>query len=128
VWDSVNKVIYLSAPSTATANANTIAVLNPSLGTIVSAKSAGSEPDALAIAGDSSYLYVGLDGQSTVQRFTLPALATDISYPLGTSKYFGPYFALDLQVAPGAGCSAYDSRFTLCLQCVAGRRRRPDDL
>ncbi|MGC1768596.1 MAG: hypothetical protein WA785_09795 [Candidatus Acidiferrales bacterium] len=102
VWDSVNKVIYLSVPSTATANANTIAVLNPSLGTIVSAKSAGSEPDALAIAGDSSYLYVGLDGQSTVQRFTLPALATDISYPLGTSKYFGPYFALDLQVAPGA--------------------------
>lgn len=102
VWDSVNKVIYLSVPSTATTNANTIAALNPSLGTIVTAKSAGSEPDALAIASDSSYLYVGLDGQSTVQRFTLPALGTDTSYPLGTSKYYGPYFALDLQVAPGA--------------------------
>jgi hypothetical protein len=102
VWDSVNKVIYLSVPSTAATNGNTISVLNPTAGTIVSAQFAGSEPDALAIAGDSSYLYVGLDGQSSVQRFKLPTLGTDISYSLGANSFFGPYFALDLQVAPGA--------------------------
>jgi hypothetical protein len=98
----VHQVIYLSVPSTAAANGNTISVLNPTLGTIVSSQFAGSEPDALAIAGDGSYLYAGLDGQASVQRFTLPGLGTDISYALGASQLYGPYFALDLQVAPAA--------------------------
>jgi hypothetical protein len=61
---------------------------------------AGSEPDVLAISDDSQLLYVGLDGSSQVQRFTLPTLATDINYSLGSNSIFGPYFAVDLQVAP----------------------------
>ena len=32
----------------------------------------------------------------------MPSLATDISYSLGSDSFFGPYYALDLQVAPGA--------------------------
>src|ERR1700722_3201983 len=61
----------------------------------------GNEPDVLAISDDSNYLYVGLDTANSVQRLTLPGLKTDISYTLGSSEDFGPYFALDLQVAPG---------------------------
>lgn len=101
-WDSVNQVIYLSVPSTAVKNGNSIAVLNPTTAKIASSQFAGSEPDVLAISGDSSFLYVGLDGADIVQRFTLPSLGTDISYSLGSDPVFGPYFALDLQVAPAA--------------------------
>jgi hypothetical protein len=102
VYDPKNQVFYLSVPGTASINPNTIAVLDPTFAAITSAQPAGSNPNVLAISDDSQFLCAGIDGTSTVQRFVLPGLAPDISYPLGTSQYFGPYFALDLQVAPGA--------------------------
>ncbi len=102
VWDPLNQVIYLSVPSLASANGNTIAVLNPTSGSIQSTQFAGSEPDALAISDDSQFLYAGLDGSSSVQRFILPGLTPDINYSLGAGPYpEGPFFGLDLQVAPG---------------------------
>jgi hypothetical protein len=100
LWDPVNQVIYLSVPSAATANENTISVLNPTTGSIVSSQFAGSEPDVLALSANSQYLYCGIDGSYSVQRFTLPSLATDINYSLGASSTYGSYFALDLQAAP----------------------------
>ncbi|MGB9197127.1 MAG: IPT/TIG domain-containing protein [Terriglobales bacterium] len=102
VWDPVNQAIYLSVPSLASANGNTIAVLNPTSGSIQSTQFAGSEPDALAISDDSQFLYAGLDGSSSVQRFILPGLTPDINYLLGAGSYpEGPFFSMDLQVAPG---------------------------
>ena len=102
VNDPVNKAIYLSVPGAAPTNGNTISVISLASASITSSPFAGSNPDALAIADDSSYLYAGLDGSAEVQRFTLPSLSTDINYSLGRNSFFGPYFALDLQVAPGA--------------------------
>jgi hypothetical protein len=103
VWDAKNQVIYLSVPSIAgAATGNTISILNPFTGTITKSQFAGSEPDVLAISDDSQFLYVGLDGSSSVQRFKLPGLTTDINYSLGKDPFFGPFFALDLQVAPAA--------------------------
>jgi hypothetical protein len=94
-------VIYLSVPSTAARNANTISVLDLATASIT-AQFAASEPDVLAISDDSQYLYAGIDGSASVQRFILPGLQPDISIPLGADPFFGPYYALDLQVAPGA--------------------------
>lgn len=102
VNDPVNQVIYLSVPGDVTPNGNTISVLDLASGQISASQFAGSEPDALAISDDSQYLYAGIDGAASVQRFTLPDLAADISYSLGRSSFFGPYYAIDLQVAPGA--------------------------
>jgi hypothetical protein len=102
VWDPINQVIYLSVPSLAPVNGNTIAVLNPTSGSIQSAQFAGSEPNALAISNDGQFLYAGLDGSSSVKRFALPNLLPDISYSLGAGPYpFGPNVAKGLQVAPG---------------------------
>ena len=101
-YDSRNQVIYLSVAATAASNPNTICVLDPTTGTITSAQPAGNNPDALAISDESQFLYAGIDGAASVQRFLLPGLAKDISYALGANPNFGPYFALDLQVAPGA--------------------------
>jgi trimeric autotransporter adhesin len=101
VWDSTHQLIYLSVPSLASSYGNTIAALDPISGTVQSSQFAGSEPDVLAISSDDSYLYAGLDGSSSVQRFILPGLALDINYLLGAGPYpEGPFFGADLEVAP----------------------------
>jgi len=119
VWDPINQVIYLSVPSLATANGNTIAVLNPSSGSVQAAQFAGSEPDVLAISDDNQFLYAGVDGSSSVQRFTLPGLVPDVDYLLGADSFFGPYFGLDLQVAPGLAHTTAVSRGTMLVSPVA---------
>lgn len=101
VWDQGNQLIYVSAPSLAATNGNTVVALDPITGNIQSTQFAGSEPDKLTISADDQFLYTGLDGSSSVQRFTLPNLLPDISYSLGAIPFFGPTFAWDLQVAPG---------------------------
>src|SRR5262249_22937741 len=63
---------------------------------------AGSNPNVLALSDDGQFLYAGMDGTSTVQRFILPGLTKDISYPLLSSSVTGILYARDLQVAPGA--------------------------
>jgi hypothetical protein len=103
IYDPLHHVIMLSVPSTAPAHGNTISALDPSTETIISSQFAGSEPGVLALSDDSQFLYAGIDGGSKVQRFTLPDLATDVSYPLDNGGFsVGPNTAQDLQVAPGA--------------------------
>ena len=101
IWDPLNEVIYISVPSSASAHANQVCILNPMTAAIVTCQTAGSDPDVLAISDDSQFLYVGEDGTGIVQRFTLPGLTPDITYSLGNYGSV-PYYALDLQVAPGA--------------------------
>jgi hypothetical protein len=101
VYDPKNQLFYLSVPGTAATGPNSISVLDPTTGMIPAPQPAGTNPNVLAISDDSQYLYAGIDGASSVQRFLLPSLTKDVSYGLG-SGFLGPYFALDLQVAPGA--------------------------
>lgn len=102
VWDGVHGFIYLSVPSAAGPGGNVIAAVDPVSGLVVATQFAGSEPDVLAISGDGQYLYAGIDGSASVARFQLPSLTPDITYALGADSFFGPYRALDLQVAPAA--------------------------
>lgn len=62
----------------------------------------GSNPKKLAASDDGSYLYVGLDGESTVQRInlTLPVKGVDLSIPLPGGRYVD-----DMQALPGAPAS-----------------------
>lgn len=101
-WDPVNQVIYLSLPSVDGANGNSIQVLEPATGTLGTSVFAGSEPDLLAVSQTSEYLYASLDGSSSVQRFKLPSLSTDINISFGPASFYGPYVAMDLQASPVA--------------------------
>lgn len=102
VYDPIHQLFYLSVTGTAATHPNTISILDPATGTVTSAQAAGSNPNVLAISDDSQFLYAGIDGAGKVQRFTLPGVITDISYPLGTAPFGGgSYHALDLRVAPG---------------------------
>lgn len=101
VWDSAHQVLYASVPNGAASDANDILTINPETGAIIATQPAGSDPDVLAISDDDQYLYVGEDGSSAIQRFILPGLTPDITWNLGSGTY-SPYFALDIQVAPGS--------------------------
>ena len=101
VWDPKAQLIYASLPSSYGTNGNSIAVINPLSGKILAYHFVGSEPTQLALSADSSYLYVGLNGDGSVQRMILPSFALDINVSLGTSEYGGLNIASGLQVSPG---------------------------
>jgi hypothetical protein len=101
VWDPIHKLLYASVPTTASTNANDVVAIDPATGTITKTVFAGSQPNLLAISDDGQYLYVSLDGSSSVQRFTLPDLTPDVNVSLGSSTFFGVNSALALDVAPG---------------------------
>src|SRR6266481_1711936 len=102
VYDPVNHALYLSAPGSSLINPGSISVIRFPSASITSSIPAGNGPGALAISDGSSYLYAGLDGAASVQRFTLPSLSKDISYSLPGGDSDRRFFAFDLQVAAGA--------------------------
>jgi hypothetical protein len=102
VWDPFAQVIYASLPSTYGVNGNSIAVINPTTGAITGYHYAGSEPTKLAITAISNYLYVGLNGNGSVQRINLPAFTPDIDVSLGSPTNGGPYSAGDIKVSPSS--------------------------
>ena len=99
VWDPYAQRIYASLPSSYGSNGNTIAVVNPYTGKVLKYHFAGSEPNQLALATDSKYLYVGLNGNGSVQRLILPSFTLDIDVPL-TGNSYGASDALSLGVSP----------------------------
>ena len=66
----------------------------------VTAIPVGADPKKLAASGDGSFLYVGLDGASTVQRINLTTRAIDLSIALPSGT-----FADDMHALPGAPAS-----------------------
>jgi hypothetical protein len=100
LFDPVNQVFFVSVPGTSTAHGNTVTALDLS-GKVISSQFVGSEPQVLALAGDSSFIYVGNKASVNVQRVALPAMTSDVSYTVG-GEFSGPFFPLDIEVAPGA--------------------------
>jgi trimeric autotransporter adhesin len=101
VWDPYAQSIYASLPSSYGSQGNSIAVINPFTGKVSGYHFAGSEPNQLALSSDSKYLYVGLNGNGSVQRLILPTFTPDIDVNLGSSQFGGLNTALSLQVSPG---------------------------
>ena len=70
VFDPAHQEIFLSVPN-ANASGNTISVLDVGTAKIVGEQFAGRNPDVLGISEDNQFLYAGIHGSSSVQRFTL---------------------------------------------------------
>ena len=100
VWDPFAQVIYASIPSSDGPTGNSIAVINPSTGAVTGTFFAGSEPTKLALDGTSKYLYVGLNGNGSIQRLNLPSFTPDIDIPLGNPQNGAPYVAAAIAVSP----------------------------
>jgi hypothetical protein len=107
-WDSARNIMYISQPTGSTSstvkNPDTVMAIDPD--TLVAewtySPGTGSNPDRLAISADNKYLYVGLDGNGTVERLDLgnQTYVPDITIPLGSDPNLGAYYAMDLQVDP----------------------------
>ena len=102
VWNSQQQKIYVSQGSIQGDQGNSIAVVDPVAGTVTNSSFIGSDPSRLSISGDNQFLYVGMNGQNSVQRLSLPALTSDINWPLGADSFSGPFYAMDVLAAPGA--------------------------
>ncbi|MGA9527925.1 MAG: hypothetical protein WBS24_07415 [Terriglobales bacterium] len=100
IYDPYAQLIYASLPSSYGTNGNSVAVIKPQTGKVIGYYYVGSEPHQLALSADSQYLYVGLNGSGSVQRFILPGFTPDISVSLGTSYNGSLNVATSLQVSP----------------------------
>lgn len=100
VWDALHSKLYVSVSSTNPTNANTIAVIDPVAGNVTSYAPAGNDPNLLSISSDGGYLWAGLDGSHSVQRFLLPSLSPDISFSLPKDSAGNPQQAVALEAAP----------------------------
>jgi trimeric autotransporter adhesin len=99
VWDPFAQRIYASIPSSYGANGNRIAVINPSTGAVTGFFFAGSDPTQLALDSTSKFLYVGLNGDGSIQRLNLPGFIDDIVIGLGNNSG-GPNVAAAIAVSP----------------------------
>jgi uncharacterized repeat protein (TIGR01451 family) len=101
IYDASRGWIYASVPSSAVSNANSIAVIDPVAGTVISYIPVGSGPDQLALSSDNQFLYIGLDGTGAVLRLDLPSFTVDSTFSLGTNV-FGMLDADAIAAVPGS--------------------------
>src|SRR5262249_42075027 len=81
VYQSPTQRLYASVPSSAGAQGNSIARVDPTTGTVESTTWIGSEPNKLALASDQQTIYVGLDGSRAVRTFAINGGAPGIQFP-----------------------------------------------
>ncbi|HEX4004891.1 MAG TPA: IPT/TIG domain-containing protein [Acidobacteriaceae bacterium] len=101
-WDANAGKLYVSMPGIQGTEGNSIAIVDPVAGTVSQTGFLGSEPYELAISSDGNYLYVGLNGQNSMEQLALPGFQVNSSWNLGADSFFGPYYALDIEAAPGS--------------------------
>jgi hypothetical protein len=99
IFDPNAQLFYASLPSGEGAHSNSIAVIDPVTGNVIAYHFAGNGPNHLALSPDSRYLYIGMDGSGSVQRFILPGFTPDIEVSLGHNP-LGLFTAYGLQVDP----------------------------
>ncbi|MGD0890184.1 MAG: hypothetical protein ABR923_01530 [Terracidiphilus sp.] len=103
VWNASAAKIYVSEPGVQGDTGDAIGFVDPAAATVASSGFLGSDPDKISLSSDGNYLYMALDGANSIQQLTLPNFTANASWNLGGETSFGgPYYALDLQSAPGA--------------------------
>ncbi len=100
VWNATHGKLLASLSSTDSTNPNTIVSIDPVSLTVGTPVAAGNNPHNLSISSDAAYLWVGLDGDGAVQRFLLPSLTKDISFPVPSGVVGMQQRAITLQAAP----------------------------
>lgn len=93
VWNAQEQKIYVSQASVQGDLGNTIAAIDPVAGTVTNSPFIGSDPSRVSISSDNQFLYVGMNGENSVQRLFLPGLTPDISWHLGSDSFHGPFYA-----------------------------------
>jgi hypothetical protein len=75
VYDADRSVYYATVGADDSTNRNRLAVIDANSGVTSFSREIGTAPGTVAIAGDSSVLYVGLQGSGEVVKLALPSMA-----------------------------------------------------
>ncbi|HEX8431680.1 MAG TPA: hypothetical protein VF625_10340, partial [Longimicrobium sp.] len=97
--------LYATVSGNATTNANSVAEIDPTAGTVVRSEFVGSDPARIARSDDGQFLYVGLNGASAVRRVTLATLTPGLQWSLDAGQVAG-----DIEVMPGQARTVAVSR------------------
>src|SRR5208283_331034 len=101
IWDPTQQKIYVSVPSAAPSNGNTITIVDPIAGKIVSSQATTSEPSVLSITDDGQFLYAILKPEAAVERYKLPSITPDIELTFASDPVYGTnYSPLDVKAQP----------------------------
>src|SRR5262249_30073511 len=100
VYDRFTDTVYASVPSSAGSMGNTITAISPNTGSIEASVFIGSEQGNLALSDDGQFLYVALNGASTVRRFNIASMTPEIELALGADSFFGFRSAGEIKVLP----------------------------
>ena len=100
ILSSATQKLYASVPSIEGSTGNSIAEIDPALGTITSSVFIGSEPTHLAQANDGSTIYSVLQGAGAVRSFNIITHTAGSQFPIGHENFDGVYIASDIAVAP----------------------------
>ncbi|HEU5092281.1 MAG TPA: hypothetical protein VFT30_06325, partial [Nitrospira sp.] len=101
IFNPATQKIYASVPSNEGSNGNSIAEIDPVLGSVTNQVFVGSEPNILAPSDDGSTLYVGLDGAASIRRYNMQTHTAGQQFFLGRDNSFGPLGLGGIAVSPG---------------------------
>jgi sugar lactone lactonase YvrE len=101
VYSQTTQKFYASVPSSVGSSGNSVAELDPVLGSISNQTFVGSEPTQLALADDGQTLYVGLDGAAAIRSYNIISHAPGDQFSVGRDNFTGPYTFSDIAVSPG---------------------------
>src|SRR5262245_19340134 len=92
--------LYAAASHFVASPAETIWVIDPVAGEIVSSVVIGQPLWRIAVSDDGQYLYAGLADEPAIQRVNLATMTPDLRFTLGSGTS-GAFYAFDLDVMPG---------------------------
>ncbi|HEU4837007.1 MAG TPA: Calx-beta domain-containing protein, partial [Pyrinomonadaceae bacterium] len=101
VYNQGTQKIFASVPSNEGSTGNSIAEIDPVLGSVTNQTFVGSEPNLLAQADDGATLYVGLDGAASIRRYDMLTHTAGQQFFVGRDSFFGLYSFSDIAVSPG---------------------------
>jgi len=95
-YDRTRNLFWASVPNDGAPDLGAVVSIDPQTGAVSEPIVVGRRPAAVAVSDDGQFLYVGLDGSSTVRRVDLATRTAGPAASLGAG-----YRARDLEVRPG---------------------------
>ncbi len=99
VYSKIHRRYYASIPEI-DGKGNRIAAIHPDTGVVTYSDIIGSDPGALALSADGTYMYVGLNGESKIAKLNLPSLSISSIFPLPADANGAGQRAESIAVSP----------------------------
>jgi hypothetical protein len=102
VADDPRALLYVAVPAAASANASSVAIVDPVNATITAYVPVGFDPGRLALSDEGSYLYVAERNGPHIARLALPGMTLDATIVLPNDVHGQVTWPVDVKVQPGA--------------------------